>query len=183
MSSFDYLTSLCFCWRQYRNGSCQLYIWKGLILLFSLSIQSTDFFCKEEVKCFNIIACGDGHWFFFSKYTYVHCCIFEDFIVGLLADSVMLCDTLYANIGETVVLRCPCTSHDLQSQWCVPPNLTVLSFGKEIKTSLGNYDRLELCDNHDNGELNLTIKNFTRTDEGYYRCISNVNGIVVESDL
>jgi hypothetical protein len=95
----------------------------------------------------------------------------------------MLCDTLYANIGETVVLRCPCTSHDLQSQWCVPPNLTVLSFGKEIKTSLGNYDRLELCDNHDNGELNLTIRNFTRTDEGYYRCISNVNGIVVESDL
>ena len=35
-------------------------------------------------------------------------------VVGLLADSVMLCDTLYANIGETVVLRCPCTSHDLQ---------------------------------------------------------------------
>ena len=70
-------------------------------------------------------------------------------VVGLLADSVMLCDTLYANIGETVVLRCPCTSHDLQSQWCGPPNLTLLSFGKEIKTSLGNYDRLELCDNHD----------------------------------
>jgi hypothetical protein len=46
-----------------------------------------------------------------------HCCIFEDFIVGLLADSVMLCDTLYAKIGEQVVLRCPYTSHDVQSQW------------------------------------------------------------------
>jgi hypothetical protein len=40
--------------------------------------------------------------FFFSKYTYEHCCIFDDFIVGFLADSVMLGDTLYANIGETV---------------------------------------------------------------------------------
>jgi hypothetical protein len=121
--------------------------------------------------------------FFFSKYTYEHGCIFEDFIVGLLADSVMLHDTVYANIGETVVLRCPYTSHDLHSQWRGPPNLTVLSFGKEIKTSLGNYDRLELYDNQNNGELNLKVKNFTRTDEGYYRCISNVNGIAVESDL
>jgi hypothetical protein len=113
----------------------------------------------------------------------VHGCICEDFIVGLLADSVILHDTVYANIGETVVLRCPYTSHDLQSQWRGPPNLTVLSFGKEIKTSLGNYDRLELHDNHDNRELNLKVKNFTRTDEGYYRCISNVDGIAVESDL
>ena len=109
--------------------------------------------------------------------------MFEDFIVGLLADSVMLRDTVYANIGETVVLRCPYTSHYLHSQWRGPPNLTVLSFGKEIKTSLGNYDRLELYNNHDNGELNLKVKNFTRTDEVYYRCISNVNGIAVESDL
>jgi hypothetical protein len=54
----------------------------------------------------------------------------------------MLCDTLYANIGEQVVLRCPYTSHDVQSQWRGPSNLTVLSFGKEIKTSLGNYDRV-----------------------------------------
>ena len=113
----------------------------------------------------------------------MHCCIFEDFIVGLPADSVMLRDTLYANIGETVELRCPYTSHDLQSQWRGPPNLTVLSFGNKIKTSLGNYDRLELYGNHDNGELNLKIKNFTRTDEGYYRCISNVNGIAIQSDL
>jgi hypothetical protein len=117
--------------------------------------------------------------FSFQNTHYGHCCIFEDFIVGLLADSVMLCDTLYANIGEHVVLRCPCTSHDIQSQWRGPSNLTVLSFGKEIKTSLGNYDRLELCDNHDNGELNLKIRNYTRTGEGYFRCISNVNGIVV----
>ena len=95
--------------------------------------------CTEEVKYFNSIACGDGHWFFFSIYTYEHCCIFEDFIVALLADSVMLRDTLYANIGETVELRCPYTSHDLQSQWRGPPNLTILSFGMEIKTSLGNY--------------------------------------------
>ena len=95
----------------------------------------------------------------------------------------MLRDTLYANIGETVVLRRPCTSHDLQSQWRGPSNLTVLSFGKEIKTSLGNYDRFELCDNQNNGELNLKVKNFTRTDEVYYRCISKVNGIALESDL
>ena len=74
--------------------------------------------------------------FFFSKYTYEHCCIFDDFIVGFLADSVMLGDTLYANIGETVVLRCPCTSHDLQSQWRGPPNLTILYVGTEINTSL-----------------------------------------------
>jgi hypothetical protein len=33
-----------------------------------------------------------------------------------LADSVMLRDTLYANIGETVELRCPYTSHALQLQ-------------------------------------------------------------------
>ena len=46
-----------------------------------------------------------------------------------------------------------------------------------------NYDRLELYDDHDNGELNLKIKNFTRTDEGYYRWISNVNGIELQSDL
>jgi hypothetical protein len=59
--------------------------------------------------------------FFFSKYTYEHCCIFDDFIVGLLADSVMLGDTLYANIGETV--------RD-------PPNLTMLSVGTEINTTL-----------------------------------------------
>ena len=95
----------------------------------------------------------------------------------------MLRDTLYANIGETVELRCPYTSHDLRSQWRGPPNLTLLSFGKEIKTSLGNYDRLELYGNHDNGGLNLKIKNFTKTDEGYYRCLSNVNGIAVQSDL
>ena len=118
-------------------------------------------------------------YFFFSKHTYEHCCIFEDFIVGLLADSVML----YANIGETFELRCPYTSHDLQSQWRGPPNLTVLSFGKEIKTSLGNYDRLELYSNHDNGEFNLKITNFTRSDEGEYRCISNVDGKAVASDL
>jgi hypothetical protein len=43
---------------------------------------------------------------------------------------------------------------------------------------LWNYDRLWLYGNHDNGELYLKIKNFTRTDEGYYRCISIVNGIV-----
>jgi len=95
----------------------------------------------------------------------------------------MLRDTIYANIGETVELRCPYISHDLQSQWRGPPNLTVLSFGKEIKTSLGNYDRLELYDNHDNGELYLKINNFTKSDEGYYRCISNVNGIAVQSIL
>ena len=47
----------------------------------------------------------------------------------------------------------------------------------------GYYDRLELYDNQNNGELNLKVKSFTRTDEGYYRCISNVNGIAVESDL
>ena len=95
----------------------------------------------------------------------------------------MLRNTVYANIGETVELRCPYSSHDLQSQWRGPPNLTVLSFGRKIKTSLGNYDRLELYGNHANGELNLKIKNFTRTDEGYYRCISNVNGIAKQSDL
>ena len=139
--------------------------------------------CTEEVKYFNSITCGDGHWCFFSTYTYEHCSIFEDFIVALLADSVMLRDTLYASVGETVELRCPYTSHDLRSQWRGPPNLTVLSFGMEIKTSLGNYDRLKLYGNHDNGGLNLKIKNFTRTDEGYYRCLSNVNGIAVQSDL
>ena len=48
----------------------------------------------------------------------------------------MLGDTLYANIGETVVLRCPYTSHDLQSQWRGPPNLTILSVGTEINTFL-----------------------------------------------
>jgi hypothetical protein len=53
----------------------------------------------------------------------------------------MLRDTLYANIGETVELRCPYTSHDLQLLWRGPPHLTVLSVGKEIMTSLGNYDR------------------------------------------
>ena len=137
----------------------------------------------SEGKCLNVIACGDGPLFFFSKYTYEHCCIFEDFIVGLLANSVMLRDTLYANIGEKVELRCPYTSQDLQSQWRGPPNLTVLSLGKEITTSLGNYDRLELYDNHDNGEFNLKITNFTRSDEGEYRCISNVNGMAVQSDL
>ena len=42
----------------------------------------------------------------------------------------------------------------------------------------GNYDRLELYDDHDNGELNLKI-----LLEGYYRCISNVNGIELQSDL
>ena len=92
-------------------------------------------------------------------------------------------DTIYADIGDTVELLCPHTSHDLQSQWRGPPNLTVLSFGKEIKTSLGNYDRLELYGNHDNGEFNLKITNFTRSDEGEYRCISNVDGKAVASDL
>ena len=120
---------------------------------------------------------------FLSKYTYEHCCIFEDFIVGLLADSVMLRDTLYAHIGETVELRCPYTSHALQLQWRGPPNLTVLSFGKEFKTSLGKYDRLELYGNHDYVEFNLNIANFTRRDEGEYRCILNVNGNAVQSSL
>jgi len=129
------------------------------------------------------IACIDGPLFFFSKYPYEHCCIFENVIVGLPADSVMLRDTLYANIGETVELRCPYTSHDLQLQWRGPPHLTVLSFGKEIQTSLGNYDRLELYDNHVNGEFNLKITNFTRSDEGEYRCILNVNDIAVQSSL
>jgi hypothetical protein len=139
--------------------------------------------CTED-KSFNVIACGDGPLCFFSKYTYEHCCIFENFIVGLLADSVMLRDTLYANIGETVELRCPYTSHDLQLLWRGPPHLTtVLSVGKEITTSLGNYDRLELYGNHDNGEFNLKITNFTRGDEGDYRCILNVNGIAVQSSL
>ena len=77
-----------------------------------------------------------------SKYTYVHGCIFDDFIVGLLSDSAMLHDTVYANIGDTVVLRCSYTSHDLQSQWRGPPNLTILSVGTEINTSFGIYDRL-----------------------------------------
>lgn len=90
---------------------------------------------------------------------------------------------IYVNIGETVELRCPYTSHDLQSQWRGPPNLTVLSFGKKIWSSLENYDRLELYGNHDIGELNLKIKNFTRTDEGYYRCMSNVNGMAVQSNI
>jgi hypothetical protein len=138
--------------------------------------------CTED-KCLNVIACGDGLLCFFSKYTYGHCCIFENFIAGLLADSVMLPDTLYANIGETVELRCPYTSHDLQLLWRGPPHLTVLSVGKEITTSLGNYDRLELYGNHDNGEFNLKITNFTRSDEGDYRCILNVNGNVVQSSL
>jgi hypothetical protein len=95
----------------------------------------------------------------------------------------MLRDTLCANIDETVELRCPYTSHDLQLQWRGPPHLTVVSFGKEIKTSLGNYDRFELYGNHDNGELNLKITNFTRSDEGDYLCILNVNGIAVQSSL
>jgi hypothetical protein len=138
--------------------------------------------CTEDT-CLNVIACGDGLLCFFSNYTYEHCCIFENFIVGLLADSVMLRDTLYANIGETVELRCPYTSHALQLQWRGPPNLTVLCFGKEIKTSLGNYDRLELYGNHDNGAFNLNITNFTRSDEGEYRCILNVNGNAVQSSL
>ena len=63
--------------------------------------------------------------------------MFEDFIVGLLADSVMLHDTVYANIGETVVLRCPHTSHDLHYQWRGPRNLTVLSFWKGNQDFLG----------------------------------------------
>jgi hypothetical protein len=134
-------------------------------------------------KCFNVIACGDGPLCFFSKYTYEHCCNFENFIVGLLVDSVMLRDTLYANIGETVELRCPYTSHDLQLLWRGPPHLAVLSVGKEIMTSLGNYDRLELYGNHDNGEFNLKITNFTRSDEGDYRCILNVKDIAVQSSL
>jgi hypothetical protein len=138
--------------------------------------------CTED-KCLNVIACGDGLLCFFSKYTYGHCCIFENFIAGLLADSVMLPDTLYANIGETVELRCPYTSHDLQLLWRGPPHLTVLSIGKEIMTSLGNYDRLELYGNHDNGEFNLKIANFTRSDEGDYRCILKVNGNAVQSSL
>ena len=138
--------------------------------------------CKEG-KGLNVIKCGNRPLVFFSKYTYEHCCIFKNFIVGMLADSVMLRDTLCANIGETVELRCPYTSHDLQLQWRGPPHLTVLSFGKEIKTSLGNYDRFELYGNHDNGELNLKIINFTRSDEGDYLCILNVNGKAVQSSL
>ena len=136
-----------------------------------------------EGKGLNVIACGDEPLFFFSKYTYERCCIFKNFIVGLLADSVMSRDTLYANIRETVELRCPYTSHDPQLQWRGPPHLTALSFGKEIKTSLENYDRLELYGNHDNGEFNLKITNFTRSDEGEYRCILNVNGKAVQSSL
>jgi hypothetical protein len=138
--------------------------------------------CTED-KGLYVIACGDGPLFFFSKYTYEHDRIFKHFIVGLLADSVMLRDTLYANISETVELRCPYTSHDLQLQWRGPPDLTVLSFGKEITTSLENYDRLELYGNHDNGEFNLKITNLTRSDEGEYRCILIVNGIAVQSSL
>ena len=64
--------------------------------------------------------------------------------------------------------------------WSTKDNSTI--FWKGNQDFLGN-DRLELHDNHDNGELNLKVKNFTRTDEGYYRCISNVDGIAVESDL
>lgn len=101
----------------------------------------------------------------------------------MLAVSVISRDTIYADIGDTVELLCPNASHDSQSQWRGPPDLTVLSFGKGIKTSLGNYDRLELYDNLDNGEFNLIINNFTRSDEGYYRCSSNVNGTVVQLDL
>jgi hypothetical protein len=151
---------------------------------FNLSFNSEYgvHLCTEG-KSINVIACGDGLLCFFSKYTYEHCFIFENFIVGLLADSVMLHDTSYANIGETVELRCPCTSHDPQLLWRGPPHLTVLSVGMEIMTSLGNYDRLELYGNHDNGEFNLKITNFTRSDEGEYRCILNVNGIAVQSSL
>ena len=153
-------------------------------ILFNLSFNSEYgvHLCTED-KGLYVIACGDGPLFFFSKYTYEHCCIFEDFIVGLIADSVMLCDILYANIGETVELRCPYTSHDLQLQWRGPPHLTVLSIGKAIKTSLENYDRLDLYGIHDNGEFNLKITNLTRSDEGEYRCIIIVNGIAVQSSL
>jgi hypothetical protein len=59
--------------------------------------------CTED-KGLYVIGCGDGPLCFFSKYTYEHCCIFKNFIVGLVADSVMLRDTIYANIGETVEL-------------------------------------------------------------------------------
>ena len=139
-------------------------------ILFNLSFRSEYgvHLCTED-KGLYVIACGDGHTFFF--------------IVGLLADSVMLRDTLYANSNETVELRCPYTSHDLQLQWRGPPHLTVLSIGKEIKSSLENYDRLELYGNHDNGEFNLKITNLTRSDEGEYRCIIIVNGIAVQSSL
>jgi hypothetical protein len=41
----------------------------------------------------------------------------------------------------------------------------------------------KLYGNHDNGEFNLKITNFTRSDEGDYRCILNVNGIAVQSSL
>jgi hypothetical protein len=138
--------------------------------------------CTED-KGLYVIECGDGPLFFFSKYKYEHGCIFKNFIVGLLADSVMLPDTLYANISETVELRCPYTSHDLQLQWRGPPYLTVLSFGKDIKTSLENYDRLELYGNHDNGELNLKITNLTSSDEGEYRFILIVNGFAIQSSI
>jgi hypothetical protein len=49
--------------------------------------------------------------------------------------------------------------------------------------SISTCNNIETFDYHDNGELNLKIRNFTRTDEGYYRWILTVNGIVVESDL
>lgn len=78
------------------------------------------------------------------------------------------------NIGETVMLRCPYTSHDLQSQWCGPPNLTVLKKKKKenchkICIWLKRYNNMIFVFNSES-PTNIAVQN--ETEEGIMQAVA-----------
>lgn len=80
---------------------------------------------------------------------------------------------VYVNENETVTLSC-----DLNvTAWWGPSNLTAYVTAGKLDPTLSNYKRLTFSYNHIANISELQIREFSKKDEGLFRCIYMKNGI------
>lgn len=79
---------------------------------------------------------------------------------------------VYVQENETVKLTCNPNVH----VWWGPINFTVYASGGKISRKVPQYQRLSLNYNQDANTSELQIQNFSKEDEGVYRCSFSENG-------
>lgn len=79
---------------------------------------------------------------------------------------------VYVNVNETVTLSCGLNV----TAWWGPSNLTAYVTAGKLDPTLPNYKRLKFSYNHIADISELQIREFSKKDEGLFRCVFMKNG-------
>ncbi|VDH95494.1 Hypothetical predicted protein [Mytilus galloprovincialis] len=90
------------------------------------------------------------------------------------------CETVYAEKYRNITILCPFKSQDFPLQWNGPKKLRVYADNEKINPKIRG---IGITGDNDNGEYNLVIYNFNKSNEGNYKCSTVQNGTAVQQNF